>query len=409
MISIVIPVYGNQEITDNCIESIRNSTPEGSYEIIVIDNGSNPKFSTEYLTGLNCVVLVNETNLGFPAAINQGILASSGDIIILLNNDCIVTPGSLNRLDTWLNNYSIVGPLTNFCAGLQASVSIPIYNTVEELNKNASYLSKSNCGESLEVNYVIGFCMAFKRSLYDEIGPFDESLWPCSGEEVDFCYRAKQKGYNIGIAKDIYVHHHGSQTFLDMQNKGQLNYQDVCNKTDNHLESRWGKGVFVQEIIKEESKDVNAVRLNLGCGYRKLDGYINIDNRKEIEPDACVDIICGLPYSDSSIDEIIASDFLEHIPIGKVIFVMEEIWRVLKPNGIFESLTPSTDGRGAFQDPTHVSFWNKNSWLYYSNKEYRDLYNIKANFDIIKLEDMVTNQSIKIIHTHVIAKATKED
>jgi predicted SAM-dependent methyltransferase len=251
--------------------------------------------------------------------------------------------------------------------------------------------------------------MAFKRSLYDEIGPFDESLWPCSGEEVDFCYRAKQKGYNIGIAKDIYVHHHGSQTFLDMQNKGQLNYQDVCNKTDNHLESRWGKGVFVQEIIKEESKDVNAVRLNLGCGYRKLDGYINIDNRKEIEPDACVDIICGLPYSDSSIDEIIASDFLEHIPIGKVIFVMEEIWRVLKPNGIFESLTPSTDGRGAFQDPTHVSFWNKNSWLYYSNKEYRDLYNIKANFDIIKLEDMVTNQSIKIIHTHVIAKATKED
>ena len=112
----------------------------------------------------------------------------------------------------------------------------------------------------------------------------------------------------------------------------------MCNKTDSHLEDRWGKNVFVQEIIKEEPKDENAVRLNLGCGYRKLDGYINIDNRKEVEPDLIYDILDGMPFENNSIDEIRAYDFLEHIPIGKVIFVMEEIYRVLKPNGIFESL-----------------------------------------------------------------------
>ena len=97
-----------------------------------------------------------------------------------------------------------------------------------------------------------------------------------------------------------------------------------------------------------------------------------------------------------------AYDFLEHIPIGKVVPVMNEIYRVLKPGGIFESSTPSTDGRGAFQDPTHTSFWNRNSWFYYSIKEYRNLYGIKADFEIVKMEDI--NRGNGIIHTHVIAR-----
>jgi SAM-dependent methyltransferase len=85
---------------------------------------------------------------------------------------------------------------------------------------------------------------------------------------------------------------------------------------------------------------------------------------------------------------------------------MEEIWRVLKPGGIFESSTPSTDGRGAFQDPTHISFWNRNSWLYYSEKAYRDLYGIKADFEIVALTENEPGPDM-IIHTHVIAKARK--
>ena len=122
------------------------------------------------------------------------------------------------------------------------------------------------------------------------------------------------------------------------------------------------------------------LKLNLGCGYRKIEGYVNIDNRPDVSPDIIVDVAEGLPYDDSSVDEVMAADFLEHIPIGKTVGVIEEIYRVLKPNGKFVHMTPSTDGRGAFQDPTHVSFWNINSWLYYMDDLYRDLYSVKAKF-----------------------------
>ena len=141
------------------------------------------------------------------------------------------------------------------------------------------------------------------------------------------------------------------------------------------------------------------VRLNLGCGYRKHDGYVNIDNRKEVNPDLCCDVTEGLPYSDDSVDEVKAIDFLEHIPIGKTIAVIEEIYRVLKPEGKFLHFTPSTEGRGAFQDPTHVSFWNVNSWLYYMEDLYRDLYSIKAKFRGIN-RNVMTQKELNIIHVY---------
>ena len=120
-----------------------------------------------------------------------------------------------------------------------------------------------------------------------------------------------------------------------------------------------------------------------------------------------MEIIYGLLYDDNSIDEVRAFDFLEHIPIDKIIFVIEEIYRVLKPDGKFEHFTPSTDGRGAFQDPTHKSFWNLNSWLYYMNDDYRNLYDIKAKFRG-ENQNVVTDHINKIIHVHGILYAIKE-
>jgi predicted SAM-dependent methyltransferase len=145
----------------------------------------------------------------------------------------------------------------------------------------------------------------------------------------------------------------------------------------------------------------NPIRLNLGSGYRHIPGYVNLDNRPETKPDMCVDILAGLPFEDESVDEVRAYDILEHIPIGKTVAVIEDIYRVLKPGGTFESFTPSTDGRGAFQDPHHLSFWNRNSWLYYMMDSARDLYGIKAKFTG-RIQDIVTDEANRVIHTHAI-------
>jgi predicted SAM-dependent methyltransferase len=149
------------------------------------------------------------------------------------------------------------------------------------------------------------------------------------------------------------------------------------------------------------------IKLNLGCGYSKLDGYVNMDKQKKCNPDLLCDIVDGVPFVDSSVDFIAAYDFLEHIPLGKTMFVINEIYRVLKSDGVFEHITPSTDGRGAFQDPTHVSFWNVNSWLYYTDDRYRGLYGIKAKFTITKLGDFVSDAGRNIIHTYGVFSPVK--
>lgn len=400
MLSIIIPVFNQHEMTGDCILALRETT--GDYEIILVDNGSNPPFKLPYTGFAETTLIRNEENQGFPAAVNQGIQAAKGDVIVLLNNDVILTPGWVDRLLADLDTFSIVGPVTNYCAGKQR-VTVGTYENRDELAKAAEAWAESEGDQVEEVRWVIGFCMAFPKTLVDQIGPFDESLWPCCGEEIDFCLRARAAGHRIGIVRGCYVHHEGSVTFRAIE--AEHPYQDIIVRNEKHLEAKWGKEWHRQAL--DASPAPAGLCLNLGCGYRRLQGFINIDNRPEVKPDQLLDVRSGLPYETGSVDMVRADDFLEHIPIGQVVPVIEEIWRILKPGGIFESSTPSTDGRGAFQDPTHVSFWNRNSWLYYSDPASRDLYGIRADFEIESLKDKETSPELGIIHTHVIARARK--
>ena len=127
------------------------------------------------------------------------------------------------------------------------------------------------------------------------------------------------------------------------------------------------------------------IKIDLGCGKCKPYGYIGVDI---IEG---VDIIhnCekGLPFKDNYADEIRAYDFLEHIQDKH--FLISEIWRVLKNNGILNFQVPdASKGQSAFQDPTHKSFWVLNSFKYYENDYYRDLYRFEPKFRIENLEQV---------------------
>jgi GT2 family glycosyltransferase len=233
----------------DCLNAIKSNTQEGSYEVIVVDNGSNPPFQCP--AWKNFTYIRNESNLGFPVAVNMGIRAASGDTIVLLNNDVIVTPGWERLWKHHLHNYSIVSPMTNYCAGLQR-VTIPVYNNESELNQQALNFQIEQELSSQEVNWIIGFCMAFKKSLWEEIGPFDESLWPCSGEEIQFCLESRKRGYKVGVCKDVYLHHVGSVTLTDLEQSGQLVYMDICNRNDKHIAELYGKDWINQLVERSE-------------------------------------------------------------------------------------------------------------------------------------------------------------
>ncbi|NQU35193.1 MAG: methyltransferase domain-containing protein [Bacteroidetes bacterium] len=134
------------------------------------------------------------------------------------------------------------------------------------------------------------------------------------------------------------------------------------------------------------------VKIDLGCGKTKPEGFIGIDIAAGDGVDIVHDLGQGIPMEDSSVDYVRAYDFVEHLP--NKLNTMNEIWRVLKPGGTAEIFVPSTEGSGAFQDPTHVSFWNKNSFLYFTTevKAYLELgqkYGFKGTFNLIKFVTLV--------------------
>jgi SAM-dependent methyltransferase len=125
------------------------------------------------------------------------------------------------------------------------------------------------------------------------------------------------------------------------------------------------------------------IRLNLGCCDNHVEGYCNVDR---VEPaDVVTDLEKDWPWLTDSVEMIVATDIFEHL--SDKIHTMNEAWRVLQPGGVLQLLIPTTDGRGAFQDPTHRSFWTPNDLLYYTDgKEERDRfakhYGITACFNV---------------------------
>lgn len=130
------------------------------------------------------------------------------------------------------------------------------------------------------------------------------------------------------------------------------------------------------------------MKLNLGCADLLIPGYVNID----IVPpaDRLVDLsVFPWPFQTDSCDEIRAHDILEHLP--DKIAAMNEIHRILRDGGRLDLFVPTTDGRGAFQDPQHKSFWTPNDLFYYCEEcaewqRFRVSYGITAHFCVLSQE-----------------------
>lgn len=150
------------------------------------------------------------------------------------------------------------------------------------------------------------------------------------------------------------------------------------------------------------------MKLNLGCSDKHIAGYVNVDR---VHP---ADIITNLaerwPWEDSSADDIIAHDIIEHLP--DKILTMNEAYRVLQHGGMLRVIVPTTDGPGAFQDPTHVSYWHRNSFWYYTHgdahrERFGKAYGIEARF-IVKREH-IARGGAGIVHLEIDLEAFKPE
>jgi GT2 family glycosyltransferase len=227
--SIIIPTYNQLHFLKKCLKSIDKYT-DLPYEVIVVDNASRDG-TAAYLESLGGRVRfrVLPANMGFSCAVNIGLMMAKGTTIVLLNNDALVTERWLRNMLTCLESdpsIGMVGPVTNFISGEQR-IKVP-YRRVEDMPAFARRHNHSNPGLWRDTHWLRGFCMLFRRELFEELGYFDEGYELGNFEDNDYNIRVRLSGKRLVIAGDTFIHHFGSVTVRSMA--GTLRRTNVHNE-----------------------------------------------------------------------------------------------------------------------------------------------------------------------------------
>ncbi|MFN8455265.1 MAG: glycosyltransferase [Anaerolineae bacterium] len=219
--SIIILTHNQLHHTRLCLASIEAHTPQ-PHELILVDNGSTDgtlDFLRDYqATHQNVRLIANVENLGFAAGNNQGLAIATGDYLLLLNNDTIVTEGWLARMLSVFERYpevGLVGPMSNHVAGPQLAPEAA-YQTLEAMQQFAATWADRHGGQTAEFFRLVGFCLLARRAVIARIGGLDERFGKGNFEDDDFCLRAALAGFKARMAQDVFIHHTGGQTFKDI-------------------------------------------------------------------------------------------------------------------------------------------------------------------------------------------------
>lgn len=214
-VSIIIPLFNQAHLTRICVETIRATASITRYELILVDNGSRD-WTPEYLKSLgeSVNVITNSDNLGFAVACNQGARAARSEILLFLNNDTVPTQGWLDELVA-----AIDGGEADICGGrlLYPDGRCQHAGIAFDERGLGYHIFEGFRGDSAPVlerrlmQAVTGACMATKKSLFHELGGFDEGFRN-GFEDVDLCLRAGEKGKRILFVPQSVVVHHAEQS-----------------------------------------------------------------------------------------------------------------------------------------------------------------------------------------------------
>lgn len=123
------------------------------------------------------------------------------------------------------------------------------------------------------------------------------------------------------------------------------------------------------------------MKLDVGCGRRKKEGYVGLDKRSLPGVDVVADVTEGIPFSDNTFDEVLCNHSLGHVDKDNFLYVIEEIWRVTKPTGTVRVVGPYYTSKDAYSDPTIKVPFTEHTFRYFTD-DYTYNYYSDARFDI---------------------------
>ena len=215
---------------------------------------------------------------------------------------------------------------------------------------------------------------AWRREVYEKVGGHNEDLSILDDQDL-MCRTYLHTKFHY-VQKVLYVYRiTGENTWLKRNKQIQEGTVRMYHE-------------YAHALAERDCELAGLMKIDLGGGLHPRPGYSTIDLEGG---DISWDLNNGIPLNNNSVGVLNASHILEHL--RNPVHIMAEIHRVLCDGGWAMIEVPSTDGRGAFQDPTHVSFWNENSFWYYTQKKQAEfIRNTTTRFQAYRNETMYPSQ-----------------
>ncbi|MBO9717056.1 MAG: glycosyltransferase family 2 protein [Pseudoxanthomonas sp.] len=247
-VSIVIPTRDRADLLSVCVRSILEKTEYPDFDVLVVDNGSSEPAARRLLAELRDTpqvsVLDYPVPFNFSAIVNQGVRATTGEVLCLLNNDTEVINASwLHELASraMQRDTGAVGALLYYPddtiqhAGVVLGLGGVAGHIHTRMVRGApGYMARAWVAQNLSA--VTGACLAVRRNVFDEVGGFDEAF-PVAFNDIDFCLRVMEQGYrNLWTPYAELYHHESASRGTD----DSLEKRERFNAEVHAMKWRWG-------------------------------------------------------------------------------------------------------------------------------------------------------------------------
>lgn len=245
LISIIIPNKDQVESLDKCLKSIEKSSYK-NYEIIIVENNSTEDATFAYYKKIESDkirIVYWSDEFNYSAINNFGVKHARGDYLLLLNNDVeVITTDWLEELtaNCQRKDVGIVGTRLYYPDDTiqHAGIVIGIGGVAGALfvgmpRMFTGYLHKAAIQQDLSA--VTAACMMVKRSVYEELGGLEEEL-KVAFNDVDFCLRARDKGYLVVYEPNVELYH------FESKSRGTEDSKEKIRRFQNEIEymrSHW--------------------------------------------------------------------------------------------------------------------------------------------------------------------------
>jgi GT2 family glycosyltransferase/2-polyprenyl-3-methyl-5-hydroxy-6-metoxy-1,4-benzoquinol methylase len=232
LVAIVIPTRDKLEMLRRCIESVQKRSTYQRYEIVVVDNESRQRDTLEYLKSLEGRVLSYPHPFNYARIINMAAQEVKSDYLLLLNNDTeVISPDWIQAMVEHAQRLEVaaVGARLLYPDGRVQHEGI-IIGFVGGSAGNVDHGGFFSLGETIRnCSAVTGACMMVRPEVFWELGGLEERLG-VAFNDVDFCLRAREKGYQIVYTPYAQLLHHESAT------RGRLH----PSEDEAFFRARWG-------------------------------------------------------------------------------------------------------------------------------------------------------------------------